>query len=84
MVAVNYSSLRESLKKYCDKVYQDCEAIIITRRNDENVVMISEREYNNLLENAYIRQNPANYNRIIESVEQLKNGKTKKVDELYD
>lgn len=82
MIAVNFSSLRDALKKYCDKVYQDSEAIIITRRNNENVVLLSESEYNNLIENAYIRQNPANYKRILESIEQLKNGKVQRIDNL--
>jgi len=63
MIAVNFSSLRDSLKKYCDKVYQDSEPIIITRRNNENVVLISESEYNNLMENNHLRRNAANYNR---------------------
>ncbi len=80
MIAVNFSSLRNSLKKYCDKVYQDSDPIIITRRNNENVVLISEREYNNFMENNYLRKSPANYNKLLESIEQLKNGKTKKVD----
>jgi antitoxin YefM len=84
MIAVNFSSLRDSLKKYCDKVYQDSEPIIITRRNNENVVLISENEYNNLMENAYIRKSPANYKRLLESIEQLKDGKIKKVDISYE
>ena len=31
--------------------------IIITRKNNENVVLMSEEEYNNLMENLYIRSN---------------------------
>ena len=29
------------MKKYCDKVIDDWEAIIITRKNDKNVVLMS-------------------------------------------
>ena len=41
MIVTNYSSLRKDLKKYCDKVIDDWEAIIITRKNDKNVVLMS-------------------------------------------
>ena len=30
MIATNYSSVRKDLKKYCDKVIDDCETVIIT------------------------------------------------------
>ena len=41
LIVTNYSSLRKDLKKYCDKVIDDWEAIIITRKNDKNVVLMS-------------------------------------------
>ena len=49
MIVTNYSSLRKDLKKYCDKVIDNCETIIITRKNEKNVVLMSEDEYNNLM-----------------------------------
>jgi len=39
-------------------------------------VLISESEYNNLLENLYIRSNPEYYNKLLRSIEELKSGKT--------
>lgn len=36
---------------HCDKAVNDIETIVITRKNDANVVLLSESEYNNLLEN---------------------------------
>ena len=76
MLAVNYSTLRENLKKYCDATNQDMETIIVTRKSGGNVVLISESEYNNLLENLYIRSNPEYYNKLLLSIEELKSGKT--------
>ncbi|ABI67771.1 type II toxin-antitoxin system Phd/YefM family antitoxin [Syntrophomonas wolfei] len=76
MMAVNYSTLRENLKKYCDAANQDLEPIIVTRKNGGNVVLISESEYNNLLENLYIRSDPEYYNKLLKSIEELKSGKT--------
>ncbi len=36
---------------------------------------MSEAEYNNLLENLYVRSNPATYERLMKSIMQLKAGK---------
>src|SRR5665648_1192451 len=53
MIATSYSTVRQNFKEYCEKATNDFETIIITRERGENVVMISEAEYNNLLENIY-------------------------------
>ena len=74
MIAVNYTTARQNLKEICDKTVNDFEAIIITRERGENVVLMSESEYNNMLENLYIRSNPKDYNELIESIQQLKKG----------
>lgn len=74
MIAVNYTNARENFKKYCDAAVHDFETIIITRKQDENVVIISEAQYNNLLENLYVRSNKADYQRLLESIDQLKKG----------
>lgn len=75
MLAVNYSTLREKLKEYCDTANQDFETIVITRKSGGNVVLISETEYNNLLENLYVRSNPEYYQKIMKSIAELKAGK---------
>ncbi len=80
MLAVNYSTLRENLKKYCDTANQDFETIIVTRKKGGNVVLMSEDEYNNIMENLYVRTNPEYYNKILCSIEELKAGKTIKAD----
>ena len=77
MIAINYTTARQNLKEFCDKTVTDFETIIITRERGENVVLMSESEYNNLLENLYIRSNPADYNELLESIRQLKNGQGK-------
>ncbi len=75
MLATNNINDIKDFDNICDKVIQDCEPIIITRSNDENVVIISQSEYSNLLENIYVRKNKNNYERLLESIEQAKQGK---------
>lgn len=74
MIAVNYTNLRENMKNYMDKVSDDYETMIITRKNNKNIVMLSEEAYNNLIENAYIMGNKANYDWLMESKAQLERG----------
>ncbi len=48
MLAVNYSTIRSHLKDYCDKATDDRETVIVTRKNEKNVVIISLERYNQL------------------------------------
>ena len=65
MDAITYSDLRRNLKTYMDKVYNDYEPLIISRKNSENVVLLSiheynRHEYNSLIEIDYLLRNEAN------------------------
>ena len=82
MIAVNYSQVRENMKTYMDKATNDFETIVVTRK-DKNVVIISEEAYNNLLENAYLLKDKANYDWLMESKKQLESGKAT-VHQLID
>ena len=75
MIAINYTTARQNFKEYCDKTVNDCETIIITRERGENVVLMSEDGYNNMLENLYVRSNQKDYNELLESIRQLKKGR---------
>ena len=48
MLAVNYSTIRSRLKEYCDRATDDEETIIVTRKEEKNVVIISLEKYNQL------------------------------------
>ena len=83
MIALNYTHARQNLKEVCDTAVNDFETIIITRERGENVVLMSEAEYNNMQENLYIRSNKADYERLLQSIEQLNQGNFK-TRELVD
>lgn len=80
MLAVNYTNLRDNMKNYMDQVTDDCETLIVTRKNNKNVVIISQEAYNNLLENAYLMADTANYDWLMESKKQLEQGKVSSHD----
>ena len=74
MLAVNYTNLRDNMKTYMDMVTDDYETMIVTRKDNKNVVMISEEAYNKLMENVYVMWNKANYDWLMESKAQLERG----------
>ena len=74
MLAVNYTNLRDNMKSYMDKVTDDYETVIVTRKDNKNVVMISEEAYNNLMENVHVMGNKSNYDWLMESKAQLEKG----------
>ena len=77
LLAVNYTELRGNMKECMDKVSDDYETLIITRKKNRNIVMISEETYNNMLENMHLLGNEANYRWLMESKRQLENGQAK-------
>ena len=74
MLAVNYSTIRNKLKDYCDKVTDECETVIITRKDEKNVVIISLDEYNALTKAV---RNVAYLNKLDRAIEQLTRGEGK-------
>lgn len=48
MLAVKSMDVRDNFKALCDKVFKG-ETLIISRPKNENIVMISETEYNNMM-----------------------------------
>jgi len=79
MIAVNYTNVRENLKTYCDKVNDDDETVIITRKDNKNVVLISQNEYNNMLENIKILKDPKYLIKLYKSIKLLENNDVKEL-----
>lgn len=71
MLATNYSNIRSQLKDYCDKVCDLQETVLITRKNDKNIVMMSLEKYNELEKAA---RNYEYLAKIDRGMEQLQNG----------
>ena len=80
MLAVNYTELRGNMKECLDKVSDDYETLIVTRKKNRNIVMISEETYNNMLENMHLLGNEANYRWLMESKKQLETGQVSTKD----
>jgi antitoxin YefM len=77
MNAISYTNLRQNLKSYMDRVFEDHDPLIITRKNNENVVLLSIEEYNSLIETNYLLSDEANVEHLKKSIEQHKSGNIK-------
>lgn len=72
MLAVNYSTIRNNLKDYCDKVTDENETVIVTRKDEKNVVILSLEHYNALSKRA---RNAEYLDKIDRSLQELSEGK---------
>ena len=72
MLAVKSMDVRDNFKSLCDKVFHG-ETLIISRPKNENVVMLSEKEYNKIMK----EKRNADYLAMLDkSFDQLQQGKT--------
>ncbi len=78
MIAANFSEFRSELKRFLDSVEDDNETLIIKRRSGKGTVMISLDEYNSIMETLHLLSSKKNADRLYESIQQMKSGKTVK------
>jgi antitoxin YefM len=75
--AITYTTARANLASTMDRVCQDHEPLIITRRGQQSVVMISLEAYNALQETAHLLRSPTNAKRLLSALEALGKDKEK-------
>ena len=74
MDAISYTVARANLSKTMEKVCNDHAPVIITRKSESPVVMISLEDYQAMEETAYLLRSPANARRLLESIVELEAG----------
>ena len=75
MASVSYTELRGNLAAYMDQVCDDRAPLVVTRQNARSVVMISEEEYEGLIETVHLLKSPVNAARLLRSIEEADKGK---------
>ncbi len=75
MNTITYTSARSNLAQTMEKVCDDHDPIIITRKAARPVIMMSLDDYEALEETAYLLRSPKNARRLLESIAQLEAGK---------
>jgi len=74
MRSKTYTEVREKLSDIIEKVCEDHDPLIITKRRDKAVVLISLEDYESLEETAYLLKSPRNARRLLESIKELEEG----------
>jgi len=75
MDALSYTAVRANLSKTMEKVCVDHAPVIITRKNEAAVVMMSLEDYQAMEETTYLLRSPANARNLLESIAELEAGK---------
>ncbi|MGR5503881.1 type II toxin-antitoxin system Phd/YefM family antitoxin [Vibrio sp. DNB22_10_4] len=75
MDAISYTAARANLASTMQKVCNDHAPVIITRKSEAPVVMISLEDYEAMQETTYLLRAPTNARRLLESVAELESGK---------
>lgn len=71
MKSKTYTEAREKLSDIIEKVCEDHEPLIITKRRDKAVVMVSLEDYESMEETAYLLRSPKNMQLLLESIKEL-------------
>ena len=72
MNVINFSEFRTHLKANLDSVSEDNEIVIVNRQKDNNVVLISLKEYNSLQETLHLLSSAKNRERLFAAIEKDK------------
>ncbi len=74
MKAISYTAARENLAATINEVCEDRSPVIITRKRDQAVVMMSLEDYESLEGTSYLLRVPANARRLQASIQSLEAG----------
>ena len=70
MDAITYSNARARLARTMERVCDQHEPVIITRRKAGSVVLLSLADYESIRETAYLMRNASNARRLIDGIEE--------------
>ena len=75
MKIVTYSEARSALKTVLDRVYEDADVTVISRRDGADAVVMSLDHYESIMETMHLLSTPANAAHLAKSIAQHKAGK---------
>ena len=74
MHVVSFTEARNGLKSVLDRVVNDADYTVITRRDAEDAVVMSMDHYTSLMETVHLLKSPANASHLAKSIEQFQAG----------
>lgn len=80
MNIISFSEARSKLKAVLDRVAEDADYTIITRRDADDAVVMSLESFNSLLETVHLLKSPANAAHLEQSIAQYRQGQVHEHD----
>ncbi len=77
IMIATYSDFRLKLKSYLDEVFQSKSPLFVTRTKGENVVVLSQSDYDSIMETFHLLKSPNNAKRLLSALEEYNNGSGK-------
>lgn len=71
MQVISYTQARNQLGTAMDKVIEDHAPIKVTRGTNKRIVLISEEDYDSMVETLYLFSSPNNAGRLLEAMEEV-------------
>lgn len=84
MKVYNYSEARKNLKSVLDGVLADADTALITRKEGQHAVVMTQDHYESLMETLYLLSSPANAARLNQSIAEFNAGKSIQRDLILD
>jgi len=75
MQVMTYTDARANLKDVLERVVENHEEVVVTRKNGKPVVIVSLDAWNAIRETMHLRSTPANAHALRESIAQLDAGR---------
>lgn len=79
MTVLSYSNARKDFRNLIDKVNNDNDTVTITT-NGQNAVLMSEDDYNSIMETLYLQQSPANAKHLAQSISEAERNNTVEIN----
>ncbi len=71
MQAIAYSQARNGLRGLIDQVCDNFEQFIITTKNKQSAVLISQEEYDSMKETIYLLSSKNNRDRLLDAIDEI-------------
>jgi antitoxin YefM len=81
-VTMTYTRARENFAEVLDRVENDQEDVIITRKGHEDVALVSAAELASLRETAHLMRSPRNAIRLLQALQRANSGKAGETHDL--
>ena len=76
-IQTTYTKARANFAKLCNKVAENREIVIINRRGNEDVALVSADELSSLIETAHLLRSPKNAQRLLAALNRARSRKLK-------